>query len=346
MIWHRGGWIGVDLFFVLSGFLVSGLLFREYQRTGRLNVWHFLVRRAFKIYPAFYVLLGCSIASLALLQPRTLPWAAIFSEALFIQNYGPAIWEHTWSLAVEEHFYVLLALCLMYIQWRGKGGGDPFRPVFISFAAVAAVALFLRFECMWRVPFGVKTHLFPTHLRLDSLSFGVAISYLYNFRRESFIKFLRGKTNWLTVLALLLLVPPFVFPLETSFFLPTVGLTCLYAAGGLLICAWLIKPLPDLLLIRGLAWIGYFSYSIYLWHYFLVRLLEIKFGLNHAGGTLCWQFCALYFPGSVVFGVVMAKLVEFPFLAIRDRLFPARPPLVQSTCSASSEQLKTIPTTS
>src|SRR6266851_2933114 len=58
----RFGWVGVDLFFVLSGFLVSGLLFREFQRTGHVQPGRFLIRRAFKIYPQFYFMIGLSVA--------------------------------------------------------------------------------------------------------------------------------------------------------------------------------------------------------------------------------------------------------------------------------------------
>jgi|SRR6266849_5526962 len=56
-IWYESGWIGVDLFFVLSGFLISGLFFREFRRHGDVRVWRFLVRRGFKIYPPFYAML-------------------------------------------------------------------------------------------------------------------------------------------------------------------------------------------------------------------------------------------------------------------------------------------------
>lgn len=345
-IWQRGGWIGVDLFFVLSGFLVSGLLFREHQQTGGLNVSHFLVRRAFKIYPAFYMLLGCSVAALLLLQPRTMPWTAIFCEALFIQNYGPAIWNHTWSLAVEEHFYLLLALSLVCLRWWSRESNDPFRPLLMSFAVIAVVSLSFRLEFSWRVPFGIRSHLFPTHFRLDSLSFGAAISYLYHFRREWFTELLRGKANWLLILALVLLVPPFVLPLENSYFLPTLGLTCLYVAGGLMICAWLSKPLPGVFVVRGLAWIGYYSYSIYLWHCFVLRLLTIKFDLALNSGGLCTQFVVLYVSGSVLLGVVMAKLVELPFVSIRDRWFPSQTSCVPPTCREVSGQLVGTATTS
>src|SRR5438067_582225 len=65
----RAGWVGVDLFFVLSGFLVSGLLFREYQQSGRVGAWRFLVRRGFKIYPAYFALLVVGLV----INPD--PWA-------------------------------------------------------------------------------------------------------------------------------------------------------------------------------------------------------------------------------------------------------------------------------
>src|SRR2546421_10087759 len=60
-IWHEGGWIGVDLFFVLSGFLVSGLLFREYEKYQELRIGRFLIRRGFKIYPPFWLLIGATV---------------------------------------------------------------------------------------------------------------------------------------------------------------------------------------------------------------------------------------------------------------------------------------------
>ena len=66
-MWHNGGWIGVDLFFVLSGFLVSGLLYREFQRHGRISALHFYARRAWKIYPPYYVMIAVTVI-LTLLQ--------------------------------------------------------------------------------------------------------------------------------------------------------------------------------------------------------------------------------------------------------------------------------------
>ena len=105
---RRYGSLGVDLFFVLSGFLVSGLLFREYLAKGRADVRRFLIRRGFKIYPAFYVYAVLTVV-LRIRMGDSLTLRQVLSELLFVQNYGAHVWSHTWSLAVEEHFYLLLA---------------------------------------------------------------------------------------------------------------------------------------------------------------------------------------------------------------------------------------------
>src|SRR5215469_12989174 len=84
--WGKVGWVGVDLFFVLSGFLVSGLLYREHQKYGQISASGFLIRRGLKIYPAFWLMIGVSIAVFAF--SRGLPHIkSILSELLFLQNY-------------------------------------------------------------------------------------------------------------------------------------------------------------------------------------------------------------------------------------------------------------------
>ncbi len=106
-VWYRGGWAGVDLFFVLSGFLVSGLLFNEYRKRGDINIKKFLLRRGFKIYPAFWLLIFITLA-VTVFNGEAVYRGGFLSELLFIQNYHPGIWQHNWSLAVEEHFYIFL----------------------------------------------------------------------------------------------------------------------------------------------------------------------------------------------------------------------------------------------
>ena len=108
------GWVGVDLFFVLSGFLVSNLLFQEYKQTQTVKPIRFLIRRGFKIYPLFYIMIFLLFFIESHLNPQyyDIYKARLFNEVLFIQNYhyDVTLIGHTWSLAVEEHFYFALAL--------------------------------------------------------------------------------------------------------------------------------------------------------------------------------------------------------------------------------------------
>ena len=112
----RGGWVGVDLFFVLSGFLVSGLLMREHQKHDKVRVGRFLVRRGWKIYPPLALL----VVYMTVHDYLTLgywPINRLIHQSLFIQNYVPGLANHTWSIAVEEHAYLLIALAVF-----GSGG--------------------------------------------------------------------------------------------------------------------------------------------------------------------------------------------------------------------------------
>src|SRR5262245_10762565 len=93
--WHRCGWVGVDLFFVLSGFLVSGLIMAEQRSSGRARVGRFLLRRGFKIYPAFCTLLAFT-ALVAAAGGHVPPAYPFLCEALYLQNYAGAVWQHTW----------------------------------------------------------------------------------------------------------------------------------------------------------------------------------------------------------------------------------------------------------
>src|SRR5713226_5024265 len=110
----RAGWIGVDLFFVLSGFLISGLLFSDLLSQGSISLGRFFIRRGLKIYPAFYFFLGLT----TLLSPGIRHDGRILSEVFFLQSYLPRIWGHTWSLAIEEHFYIMLPLLLIVLNRR------------------------------------------------------------------------------------------------------------------------------------------------------------------------------------------------------------------------------------
>ncbi|MHC4446894.1 MAG: acyltransferase family protein, partial [Planctomycetota bacterium] len=267
LTWKRCGWIGVDLFFVLSGFLISGLLFREHQARGQIRLGRFLIRRGFKIYPSFYIY----VAVLTLLAPWNdgpLLIKTVLSEVLFLQNYSYRFFEHSWSLAVEEHFYLALPLLLLYLS-RRREGDDPFRPLVAAFGLVAVTLLVLRIVTAVRLPYSHLTHFYPTHLRFDSLLFGVLLSYFHHYRHEKVATIVR-RGQWVGIVAATLLILPAVYLPPEHPFVHTAGFTCLYVGFGLILLISLHRTHPDRsgfeTLGRGLAGIGLYSYSIYLWH--------------------------------------------------------------------------------
>ncbi len=324
-VWWRGGWIGVDLFFVLSGFLVSGLLLREFEQHGRLRIGHFLMRRGLKIYPAFYLMIG--LTAVLRLHQGSLDGKALICELLFVQNYGPALWNHTWSLAVEEHFYLLLALLFLALT---HGRSRPRE----AFAALPRLTLWVATFCLaLRITYGLlldysdRTHLYATVLRLDALMFGVLLSTWFHLHREAFQRFCSRHRRWLFFWGVAFLVPPFVWQLEETPFVYTVGLTLLYLGSGMLLCSRLVPasahtrlvPVLAARAVAALAWIGTYSYSIYLWHMPVRHALD---GLYQDGVSPL--NLSLYLAAAIATGIVMARLIEIPVLVLRDRWLPSR----------------------
>jgi peptidoglycan/LPS O-acetylase OafA/YrhL len=317
---NLGGWVGVDLFFVLSGFLVSGLLFEEYLRTSRVRLLRFAVRRALKVYPAFYFYLCVTTLAIFLLaEDRTnIGIEKLAAEALFVQNYFPSTWGHTWSLAVEEHFYISVILVIGFLVSRIRP--KPFAGVPIAVAAICAGCLGLR------IIFCEGTHeaLIPhtTHMRIDALSFGVLLAYLRHVHSIYFLRLVRMCYGRFLCLGLALLMPSFIYGVRENVWMTTYGLTTNYLGSGCLVAVAVVSERTYSTWFRFVARIGTYSYSIYLWHAVVVnwiipRIIEPlqMFGI-HAG----WIFSIV---ASVLIGVMFAHIVEMPILRVRDRLVPS-----------------------
>lgn len=321
-LWQCGGWVGVDLFFVLSGFLVSGLLFREYQAHGRVAVGRFLVRRGLKIYPAFYALLAVTVLLDRVWLGRPTSLSHLAAEAAFVQNYFPGLWNHTWSLAVEEHFYLLIP-CLVAAVARGRPGPDPFRPLVVGGLGLLALVLVLRWGAVGAGSTACSG-LARSHLRVDALGFGVLLSYLHHFHGGLLQAWVRPRRAFLGCLGVLMLTPAFLWPLERTPWLGHIGLTQFYVGSGLLLLATLQVPGAPGWVARKLAVVGAHSYSIYLWHMAVLAygLPLLRRALPHPSGYALEM--GIYLGASLAVGILAGRLIEIPALRLRDRWFPSR----------------------
>jgi peptidoglycan/LPS O-acetylase OafA/YrhL len=315
--WYaRAGWAGVDLFFVLSGFLVSGLLFNEFRKSGDVNIKRFLIRRGFKIYPAFYVFLLVALITEKYWFNANYPFQNILSEVFFMQSYFNGCFLHTWSLAIEEHFYILLSVFVLFAVNR-KWILNKWLMVAVLSGSVLIVFL-LRLQYVNSHFQDSAMHFFQTHLRMDGLLIGVLISFLYHFTGRFFV-FVTKHRIILSILAICFISLPFILN-AGSFFMLTLGLTLMQTGFGILVT--LVVAYSDRLdssrfsaffVFKGLSFVGRFSYSIYLWHLFLYKIL-----LEY------WQKeppVILYFVVTIAGGICLSLLVEQLFLKIRDKYF-------------------------
>jgi peptidoglycan/LPS O-acetylase OafA/YrhL len=327
------GWVGVDLFFVLSGFLISGLLFSEYKAHGSIRFKRFFIRRGLKIYPAFYLYILVTFVVSHFVLHMVGPASHYLAEVLFVQNYWEGVWAHTWTLAVEEHFYVLLPILLVFLARRYPGRRDPFRALPWIFAGVAALCIVFRAVSVCIGTPNYHTAYAATHARMDALFFGVLLGYFYHFR-PYILERLMGTTGARLLMAVCsagLLSPVFFYSRSTRFF-AVFGYTCDYLAfGGIMLFALYHRGILRGATERvaraigtGFATVGMYSYSIYLWQgpggaWFpglVKRILHVSLTGNR-------RFAA-YVIGSLAIGITMSKMIEYPVLRLRDRLFPPR----------------------
>lgn len=300
------GWAGVDVFFVLSGFLVGGLLFKEWRVKQRIDSKRFLIRRAFKIWPMYYVFLG------AMLVTRHRTFHQLWGNLLNIQNYVGGI-PHTWSLAVEEHAYLLLVLCLaLAAHWRVR-----VRVLAIALALVSGVVVIARL-ILAQHGFQVVNR---THTRIEGIFYGVLLAILYHYAPETFRRLQKRWWAWAGLLLASLVYLRFQKDAPWSASLGWDAADML----GVAMLMLLYRPRPERrpALYRFVAWIGVYSYGIYLWHV-SVMAPTAAFGMHlphwMAPG---WNALAPIVAG-ITLGAVFTKVVELPALKLRDRLFPRR----------------------
>ena len=326
---HYGGWIGVDLFFVLSGFLIAGLLFREYNSSGSVDAVRFFIRRGFKIYPSFYVM---TLTTLGILICFNIPfrWTRVLPFFAFFQNYLPesslaespnawAIWGHTWSLAVEEHFYLAMPLLLGAMIALSKNKKAPFGMIPFICMLAAVVCFGLRIQKSSH-PFVYWNDMTPSHVRVDTLFFGVLIAYYHTYRLGDFQKWFRfARPSVVCGAGICFLLPAFFFD-YTVRFIYIAGLSLFYLGSGLVLAAILRMDYKDHWVLNGISVVGRYSYPIYLWHLPCKVLADYWNSIYHSGVLYLLSYGFL----PLILGVAMSKGVEMPLLRWRDKIIPSR----------------------
>lgn len=340
---------GVDLFFILSGFLISGLLFKEIDETGGLRLGRFWARRAFKILPSYCFLLIVLAATGATgwLDLSSLGTAAhsFLVHGLFLQNYlASTVNGPTWSLAVEEHFYLLLPLLLLLV--RGGATRIDSRRFLLMIVPLLLLPLAFRVQ---RALAGIQLDDFmQTHFRFDSLLFGVLTQWLIR-TKSPFVSMIARHKRVFAAISGLLILPLFFYPRPHPFMF-TIGFSMAaigYALLLLLVVSAAPGPWQSNRIVAVVSTVGIWSYNIYLWHFFLgaVHLpfytstqQWIATNVPRAGLAAAAQF-AFFAAASIGVGALLTQVIEKPFLALRDRI----PALAGKRKSTREEQKAAAP---
>jgi len=333
--WARGGYLGVDLFFVLSGFLITTLLLEEWVRSDRINLAAFWGRRARRLLPALFLMVaalalylvcnaafggpganglidlpgmrGDAIATLLYVNN----WHLIFAhQSYFAQFSTPSPLQHTWSLAIEEQFYLVWPLVLLVLLRYGRRG---WRRVGLTVTVILGVGSSVLMAVLFHPGVDPSRVYYGTDTRLFDLMAGATLAFLAAARGQPNAR-ARQTLHWVGPVAALVLAVFWVRAgtsggQPTNFMFEGGFLLCAALAGLVVADARLVEPGW---FARGLAWrplhfVGTISYGIYLWHWpVIVYLNGTRTGLS------TWPLNLLRIAVTLLVSVASYYLVERP----------------------------------
>ncbi|HTR12637.1 MAG TPA: acyltransferase [Roseiarcus sp.] len=314
-----GGWSGVDIFFVLSGFLITTVLRREIEQTGRISFSKFYVRRALRLAPALMFLLAFEVVRSQFASDGSEALSAVAVAATYVMNWSRAfhlfpqgVLGHTWSLSAEEQFYLIWPITLVLIAERG---------------AIKWVAATLAIVMTWRVVLlfagsGADRiyNGFDTHC--DGFLVGCLLGLVGVEACRNAMAGLGGLGRHLLSPAL-----PLASLALVVLLLPWGEATCAFGiafanacSGWLIIAVYGNNWLERLLSSTPLAYTGKISYGWYLWHYPALSLAH----RIHFGGWRQHVFAIAVIGGSYAIAALSYAYFEKPFLMWKRR-FETKP---------------------
>jgi len=315
------GFIGVDLFFVLSGYLITTILMREHEKVGRLLLGRFYMRRMLRLLPALLVVLAVFTVydqvirtqSLQSQSIKVLP-AVLFYVGNWVQVAGGVdaldLWGHTWTLAVEEQFYLFWPLALAASMKLGPRAAGWIAAVLVVLTPVWRIALVLSGASEGRMR--------GTDVVADMLMLGCLLAIIMLSQRDLIARVAR----WLAIPAAIFLSVIVVLPVPSQLVLAILP-TGLAVASAALIARTVTAPRS--VMARALAWrplvvIGRLSYAIYLWH------LPVTIALTgHIPNR--WLLTLAVTVVSVPAALGSWIVVEHPVLRLKKRFEGPRPEL-------------------
>jgi peptidoglycan/LPS O-acetylase OafA/YrhL len=321
----HGGGLGVDLFFVLSGFLITGLLLAEFQRSGGLDIRRFYYRRALRLLPALLVLVAAT-AGLALAYHHSEVGRATLAMApktlFYVANLGrtdvgdPSLLAHTWSLSIEEQFYLIWPLLLLLLL-RSRLSPTALVGVALAVAGLTTVTRTVSYLSGPDTPEHFGAWYFRTDTKVDALLLGCTIALLLasELPGTRLIARLPIGAIGLGSFLILLAVVPWVDQSRMTYM---VQLSVFRLASAGLILAFVLgsrsrSRLERVFKMRWLRFAGVLSYSLYLWHFPVFMLAQHRFGRS-------LKSLLVELPITILLAYGSYRLVERPFLRARERL--------------------------